>query len=58
MLRQDKQRVMETYACSKEMIAHSRMILARLDDSIVVRLVDVTEARLDAYYRKELKLNE
>lgn len=57
LLREDKIRVRETYLCSKEMIAQARSILARLDDSLLVRLVDVTEARLDAFFRKEMKLN-
>jgi len=56
LLREDTQRVHDTYACSKEMIAQSRSILARLNDSLLVRLVDVTEARLDSFFRKELKL--
>lgn len=55
-LRDDRQRVRDTYTRSKDMIAQSRAILARLDDHLLVRLVDVTEARLDAYFRKELKL--
>lgn len=55
-LRADQARVRSTYDCSKEMIARSRATLCELDDTLLVRLVDVTEARLDAYYRKELKL--
>lgn len=31
-------------------------LLARLNDTILVRLVDVTEARLDAFFRKDLKM--
>jgi hypothetical protein len=56
LLRDDKKRVHDTYTCSKEMIAQSRAILARLNDSYLVRLVDVTEARLDSFFRKELKM--
>ncbi len=56
LLRDDKQRVRDTYTCSKDMINQSRAILARLNDTILVRLVDVTEARLDAFFRKELKM--
>lgn len=55
-LREDRQRVRETYLRSKEMLAESRSILARLGDSHLVRFVDVTEARLESYFRKELKL--
>ena len=56
LLREDKKQVRDTYARSKEMIAQSRSILKRLDDSLLVRLVDVTEARLDSFFRKELKM--
>jgi len=56
LFREDKKRICDTYACSKEMIAQSRSILARLNDSLLVRLVNVTEARLDSFFRKELKM--
>jgi hypothetical protein len=56
LLRADKKRIHETYACSKEMITQSRSILKRLNDPYLVRLVDVTEARLDSFFRKELKM--
>lgn len=38
------------------MIARSRFILERLNDDYLVKLVDVTELRLDSYFQKELKL--
>ncbi len=56
LLRADKKHIHDTYACSKEMIAQSRSILKRLNDSYLVRLVDVTEMRLDSFFRKELKM--
>ncbi len=56
-LRSDPKRVRETYHCSKEMIAQARSILARLQDPYLLRLVDVTELRLDTYFRKELSLS-
>ncbi len=56
LLREDKQRIHDTYATSKEMIAQSRSILARLKDPYLVRLVDVTEARLDSFFRKKLRM--
>ncbi len=56
LLRQDKKRIHDTYATGKEMIAQSRSILARLNDPYLVRLVDVTEARLDSFFQKELKM--
>ena len=43
--------------CSKDMIAQARSILARLDDHFLTRLVDVTELRLDNYFREELKVS-
>lgn len=55
-LRGDGGRVRDTYNRSKEMIAQSRAILQRLDDTLLVRLVDVTEARVEAYFRKELRM--
>jgi hypothetical protein len=55
-LRADQVRVRETYVCSKQMIAQAREILQRLEDTYLVRLVDVTEARLESYFRKDLKL--
>jgi len=56
LLREDKQRVRDTYTCSKEMITQSRAILKRLDDPYLVRLVDVTEARLDSFFKKEMQI--
>jgi hypothetical protein len=56
LLRDDTKRVRDTYTRSKEMIAQSRMILNRLDDPCLVRLVDVTEARLDSFFQKEMNM--
>ena len=56
LLRKDTRRVKDTYAVSKEMLNQSRAILTRLDDRFLSRLVDVTELRVDSYFRKELKL--
>ncbi len=55
-LRADSARVRETYQCGKDMIAQSRAILARLNEKLLGRLVDITELRLDTYFRKELKV--
>jgi hypothetical protein len=57
-LKADAKRIRETYQVSKEMLDESRSILARLNDPFLVRLVDVTELRLDSYFRKELKFTE
>jgi hypothetical protein len=54
-LRADQARVGETYRLSQEMLAEARAILARLDDPFLARLVDVTELRLQTYFRKELR---
>jgi len=56
LLREDKQRIRDTYTTSKEMIANSRAILEKLCDPYLVRLVDITEARLDSFFKKELDL--
>lgn len=56
LLRDDKMRVRDTYSCSKEMITQSRDILKKLNDPYLVRLVDVTEARLDSFFHKTLKM--
>ena len=58
LLRADAPRVQETYRVSKAMIAQARTILERLDDRFLFRLVDVTELRLENYFRKELKFTE
>lgn len=55
-LRTDPARVRHTYEVSKALIADSYAILRQLDDRFLARLVDVTDLRLDAYFRKELKL--
>lgn len=54
ILRADIRRVQESYRLSQEMIARARAILVELKDPCLVRLVDVTELRLDSYFRKEL----
>lgn len=56
ILRGDKALVRETYAVSKQLIAQARAILDRLGDRFLVRLVDITELRLETYFRRELKL--
>jgi hypothetical protein len=55
-LRADPVRVRQSYDVSKALIADSYALLRRLDDPFLTRLVDVTDLRLDAYFRKELKL--
>jgi hypothetical protein len=52
LLRADKKHIRYTYERSKNMIEQSRSILSRLEDRFLVRLVDVTELRLDNFFRK------
>ena len=54
-LRSDMERVTQTYQRCQEMLEESRAILYRLDDPFLVRLVDVTDLRLQTYFRKELR---
>lgn len=56
LMRQDAEHARTTYLRGKEMIDQSRAILAALDDRYLTRLVDVTELRLENYFRKELKI--
>ena len=55
-IREDQTHVRNTYEISKDMIARSRLILDRLEDRFLIRLVDITELRLDNYFRKDLQL--
>jgi hypothetical protein len=57
ILKANKSHVRETYSCAKEMITRSREILNRLNDHYLIRLVDVTELRLNNYFRKNLKIS-
>jgi len=54
-LRSESERVAYTFDRSKEMISEARAILKRLNDPILMRLVDVTDLRLDTFFRKDLK---
>jgi hypothetical protein len=57
LLREDRKQVQATYARAEEMIEEARSILNRLNDHFLGRLVDVTELRLNTYFRKELKVS-
>jgi hypothetical protein len=56
-LRSYKKRIADTYRVSKQVIERSRLILDKLQDHYLLRLVDVTELRLENYFRKELKVS-
>jgi hypothetical protein len=50
LLRSDPKRLQETYAVSKDMLAQSRVILSRLNDRFLGRLIDITELRVDKFF--------
>jgi hypothetical protein len=56
ILRKDQDLVNSTYEQSKEMIDRAKEILDGLDDRILLRLVEVTEARVERFFHKEMKL--
>lgn len=56
LLRENKKQVSAAYDVSKDMIARSRILLDKLNDRFLVRLVDITELRLDNYFRRDLKI--
>jgi len=56
LFREDKNHVLETYNRSEEMIGQARSILLSLNDPFLMRLVDITELRLNNYFRKDLKI--
>jgi hypothetical protein len=55
-LRSDQAHVDSTYRTTKNMIAQARDILERLGDRYLFRLVDVTELRVESFFKKELGL--
>jgi hypothetical protein len=55
-IRSQTDQVHATYDRSKEMIAESRAILDRLVDPYLLRLVDVTDLRVDQFFRKTFKV--
>lgn len=55
-LREDDQRLQRIFVICKELIADSNQMLFKLNDPLLARIVAVTELRLEAFFRKELKL--
>ena len=55
-LRNDEERVRSTYTVSKQMISKAYEILERLQDPCLGRLVEITDARVETFFRKELKM--
>jgi hypothetical protein len=58
ILKEDEPHIRETYERSMEMIAQSRRILKDLNEKMLRRMVDVTELRVDHFFRKEMKLSD
>ncbi len=56
-LRKDTSRVGSTYDTCKRMIGEARSLLHTLNDRFLVRLVDVTELRVDSHFRDKLGLD-
>jgi hypothetical protein len=56
-LRENTALVRSTFLAAQDVIARARVILARLGDVYLTRLVDVTELRLKTYFRKEFGIN-
>jgi len=56
-LRTDQARIQENYHVCQKMLTEARAILARIDDPILTRLVDITGLRLESYFQKELKFS-
>ncbi len=54
ILREDKGRVRDIYDTCKNLISQSQLILTGLNDPFLARIVNVTELRLDAFFREEL----
>ncbi len=54
ILRKDADLVASTYKESKAMIQISKEILESLDDRILLKLVEVTEARVERFFHKEM----
>jgi hypothetical protein len=55
-MKKDKELVQFTYDQCKKMIKESNQILDRLNETLLVKMVDITELRLENFYRKELNL--
>ncbi len=55
-LRSDPIRVRSTYETSKKMIFQAYEILKKLNDPCLGYMIDITDARLETFFRNELKL--
>ncbi|MEF2967568.1 hypothetical protein V3851_17205 [Paenibacillus sp. M1] len=55
-LLKDERRLKTIHAACKQLLAEANRILQALNDPFLARIVDVTELRLDAYFRRDLKL--
>lgn len=53
LIRKDKEHVASMHKIGKDVLAQARNRLNALGDSLLVKFVDVTEARFDSFHRKE-----
>lgn len=53
MIRKDSDHVRKTYDTGITLLDQSRSLLKELGDSLLVRFVDITEARFNSFYKKE-----
>ena len=56
-LRKDKKHVRNIYDICKDLIDNSQAILTDLNDPYLTRIVEVTELRLNSFFRKDLKMS-
>lgn len=56
LIRSNRSHIETTYNRSQEMINQSRQILNKLNDNYLTRLVDITELRLQKFFRSEFGL--
>jgi hypothetical protein len=57
LLLNDQQRLIGLHKTCKTLISESNEILHKLNDKLLKRIVVVTDLRLDAFFRKELKVS-
>lgn len=57
-IKQDERHVRAVYQVCKRLIERSQELLVQLDDSILGRIVTVTDRRLESFFHKELGMRE
>lgn len=56
IIKNDEKHVSDIYTICKDMISKSQSILADINDPLLGRIVEVTEMRLDSFFKKDLKM--